>query len=67
MEYSSDYLADHWCQKGHVLLCLKGQPETGLEDGLRFTLNAGMSYRVGDNAEMHRSSTAGGAKLFIVD
>lgn len=40
---------------------------TELEDRLRFTLTAGMSYQGGDNAEAHRSSTAGGAKLFIVD
>jgi hypothetical protein len=26
-----------------------------------------MSYQVADNAEPHRSSTAAGAKLFVVD
>jgi hypothetical protein len=67
VEYSPGYLADHWCSKGHILLCLDGQLETELEDGRRFTLTAGMSYQVGDNAEPHRSSTAIGAKLFIVD
>lgn len=24
VEYSPGYLADHWCSKGHVLLCLEG-------------------------------------------
>jgi quercetin dioxygenase-like cupin family protein len=67
VEYSPGYLADHWCSKGHILLCLDGQLETELEDGRRFTLTAGMSYQVGDNAEPHRSYTATGAKLFIVD
>lgn len=67
VEYSPGYLADHWCQKGHILLCLEGQLETELEDGRTFTLTAGMSYQVADNAEAHRSSTAVGAKLFIVD
>jgi quercetin dioxygenase-like cupin family protein len=67
VEYSPGYLADHWCSKGHILLCLDGQLETELEDGRRFILTAGMSYQVGDNAEPHRSSTAIGAKLFIVD
>ena len=67
VEYSSDYLADHWCLKGHILLCLEGELETELEDGRRFTLTAGMSYQVADNAEAHRSSTKGGARLFIVD
>lgn len=67
VEYSPGYLADHWCRKGHILLCLEGQLETELEDGRVFTLSAGMSYQVGDNAEAHRSSTLVGARLFIVD
>lgn len=67
VEYTPGYLADHWCRKGHILLCLEGQLDTQLEDGREFTLTAGMSYQVGDNAEAHRSSTASGAQLFIVD
>lgn len=67
VEYSAGYLADHWCSKGHVLLCLEGQLETELADGRRFSLTPGISYQVADNAEAHRSSTASGAKLFIVD
>ena len=67
VEYSPDYLADHWCTKGHVLLCLAGELHTELEDGRRFVLRPGMSYQVADNAEAHRSSTSCGARLFIVD
>jgi quercetin dioxygenase-like cupin family protein len=67
VEYTPGYLADHWCEKGHVLLCLEGQLETELADGRTFTLTPGMSYQVADNAESHRSSTVGGAKLFVVD
>lgn len=67
VEYTPGYLADHWCSKGHVLLCLEGQLDTELRDGRIFTLMPGMSYQVGDDAEAHRSSTAIGAKLFIVD
>jgi hypothetical protein len=67
VEYTPGYLADHWCRKGHVLLCLEGQLDTELQDGRRFTLKPGMSYQVADDAEAHRSSTASGAKLFIVD
>ena len=67
VEYSAGYLADHWCQKGHVLLCLEGRLDTELADGRRFTLLPGMSYQVADGAEAHRSSTATGARLFIVD
>ncbi|MFN7571783.1 MAG: DHCW motif cupin fold protein [Betaproteobacteria bacterium] len=67
VEYSPGYLADHWCSKGHFLLCLEGRLETELADGRHTTLLPGMSYQVADNAEPHRSSTAIGAKLFIVD
>lgn len=67
VEYSPGYLADHWCTRGHVLLCLEGELHTELEDGRRFTLTAGMSYQVGNDMEAHRSSTSVGAKLFIVD
>jgi very-short-patch-repair endonuclease len=67
VEYSPGYLADHWCRKGHVLLCLEGELHTELADGRRFTLTPGMSYEVADNAEPHRSSTPTGARLFIVD
>jgi hypothetical protein len=67
VEYSPDYEADHWCAKGHVLLCLDGELETRLADGRTFTLKAGMSYHVGDGEPGHRSFTKGGARLFIVD
>ncbi|MGI4839456.1 MAG: DHCW motif cupin fold protein [Janthinobacterium lividum] len=67
VEYSPGYLADHWCWRGHILLCLEGQLQTELEDGRQFTLTAGMSYQVGNHAEGHRSFTSTGAKLFIVD
>ena len=67
VEYSENYLADHWCSKGHILLCLEGELHTELDDGRTFTLTAGMCYQVADQAEAHRSSTSKGAKLFIVD
>ncbi|MEQ1678743.1 MAG: DHCW motif cupin fold protein [Chitinophagaceae bacterium] len=67
VEYSPGYKADHWCSKGHVLFCLEGEMETELADGRIFTLTAGMNYLVGDNNEAHRSATANGCRLFIVD
>ena len=67
VEYSPGYKADHWCVKGHVLLCIGGELHTELEDGRQFTLRPGMSYQVADNAEPHRSYTEVGARLFIVD
>ena len=67
VEYTPGYLADHWCSKGHVVLCVAGELETELADGRRFTLTPGMSYQVGDGEPGHRSSTKAGATLFIVD
>ncbi len=68
VEYTPGYLADHWCDRGHVLYVLEGELESELRDGRRFILKPGMSYQVsnfGDAA--HRSYTRTGAKLFIVD
>jgi len=67
VEYSPDYLADHWCSKGHILFCVEGELHTELRDGRRFVLRPGMSYQVADGAEPHRSSTVEGARLFVVD
>ncbi|WP_416397984.1 DHCW motif cupin fold protein [Allohahella sp. A8] len=67
VQYTPGYLADHWCTKGHILLCLEGELHTELADGRRFVLTPGVSYQVADNAEPHRSSTDIGAKLFVVD
>jgi len=67
VEYSPGYVADHWCQKGHILLCLEGELHTELADGRAFVLKPGMSYQVADGAEPHRSRTSVGARLFIVD
>lgn len=67
VEYSKDYLADHWCKKGHIIYCIDGEMITELEDGREFILSKGMTYHVGDNCEAHRSRTEKGCSLFIVD
>ncbi|CRH38020.1 Uncharacterized protein {ECO:0000313/EMBL:CCF10009.1} [Pantoea ananatis] len=67
VDYSPGYVADHWCIKGHILLCLKGEMVTELDDGRTFVLTPGVSYQVADDAEAHRSTTREGATLFIVD
>ena len=67
LRYSPGYEADHWCQKGHVLHCVEGEMDTEIEDGRVMKLSAGMTYIVGDDAEPHRSRTATGCLLFVVD
>ena len=48
VEYSPGYVADHWCDRGHVLYVLEGELHTELKDGRRFVLTPGMSYQVSD-------------------
>ena len=67
VEYSAGYEADHWCSKGHILLCLEGELHVELQDGRPFTLTPGVSYQVADDIAPHRSHTTTGVKLFIVD
>ncbi len=67
VEYSVGYIADHWCNKGHVIYCIKGKMTTALQDGRKMKLKKGMTYHVGDNSEAHRTSSKKGCKLFIVD
>lgn len=67
VDYSTNYLSDHWCQRGHVVLVLDGEVEWALADGRHFTMKAGQSYQVADDASSHRPRSPGGARLFIVD
>jgi hypothetical protein len=67
VEYSENYLADHWCQKGHIIYCLEGEMDTELADGKIVKLTKGMSYQVSDELSSHRTSSKNGVKLFIVD
>ncbi len=67
LEYSAGYRADHWCTKGHFMLCLEGELDTELADGRTFKLTPGMTYQVADGAEPHRSATRNGARLYVID
>ena len=67
VEYSADYLADHWCQKGHVIYCLEGEFVSDMETGETANLSKGMMYVVSDEMSSHRSKTKSGAKLLIID
>ena len=67
VEYSANYVADHWCNKGHIIFCITGQMITTLEDGREFILSEGMSYHVGDNSNAHSSKSINGCTLFVVD
>ena len=67
VQYSPGYVADHWCERGHVVHVLEGELVTELKDGRSFVLGAGESYVVADGDGAHRSRSPRGARLFIVD
>ena len=67
VEYTEGYLADHWCQKGHIVQCLKGTFVSELQSGELFTLTEGMTYIVSDDLSSHRSISVGGVILLIID
>lgn len=67
IEYSEGYLADHWCQLGHLVFVLEGELINEHEDGTVNVLKSGMSYHVSDGLSSHRSRTNGPVKLLIVD
>ncbi|MDQ7797749.1 MAG: DHCW motif cupin fold protein [Candidatus Edwardsbacteria bacterium] len=67
VEYSRGYVADHWCQKGHIVHCLEGDFVSESQDGTKQAMNRGMTYVVSDELSSHRSVTEKGAKLLIID
>jgi hypothetical protein len=67
VEYSKGYIADHWCQKGHIVHCLDGEFVSELQNGKEFILTKGMTYIVSDGFSPHRSISKDGVKLLIID
>ncbi|GEM55454.1 DHCW motif cupin fold protein [Flavobacterium branchiophilum] len=67
VKYSAGYLADHWCQKGHIVYCLDGEFESELETGEKIRLTKGMSYIASDDSSSHRSISKNGVSLLIID
>jgi RimJ/RimL family protein N-acetyltransferase len=67
VEYSPGYLADHWCRKGHIVHCLRGAFVSQLQDGREIHLSEGSTYIVSDEMSSHRSISAAGVQLLIID
>jgi hypothetical protein len=67
VEYSPNYVADHWCEKGHIVHCLEGGFTSRNGDGSMHELKAGISYVVSDKQSSHMSISETGARLLIVD
>jgi len=67
VEYSKGYLADHWCQKGHIVHCLEGEFISELQNSDKTSLEKGMTYVVSDDLSSHRSYSKDGVKVMIID
>ena len=68
VEYSPGYLADHWCDKGHILFVVAGELTIEHRDGTSYELGRGMSWHVADEVfAPHRVLCKRGATVFIVD
>ena len=67
VHYAPGYLADHWCRKGHIVHCLDSEFSSELQDGRTFQLKKGQTYVVSDEQSSHRSTTAHGVTLLIID
>lgn len=69
VDYSANYLSDHWCKRGHIMYVVSGVLEIELGDGQVFQLTQGMSFEVSDQESVHRTRTGVDmdATLFIVD
>ena len=68
VEYEAGYLADHWCDRGHVLHVVDGELTLELRDGRSIALRKGDCFVVSDHGDAsHRIRTASGGKALIVD
>jgi hypothetical protein len=69
VEYGPGYLADHWCNKGHIIYVLLGKLIIEHQNSQNpCYLQAGMSWCVGDDeAPPHRVRSEDGATIFIID
>lgn len=67
VEYSNNYCADHWCNKGHIVYVLQGQLIIEHKDNSVYTINSGMTYLVGDDSMPHKAKTIDNATVLIID
>lgn len=68
VEYSTGFMADHWCYRGHAVYVLEGEVVLEMKDGTELALKAGSGYTGGgESANPHRARSEKGARVFIVD
>jgi len=67
VEYEAGYVADHWCDRGHVLHVVDGELTLELRDGRSMALRKGDCFVSDQDDASHRIRTAAGGTAFIVD
>lgn len=68
VDYGPGYLADHWCDRGHVLHVISGDLVVELADGRESAMKPGNSFCVSDHGDAaHRVRSTAGCRAFIVD
>ena len=67
IEYSNNYTADHWCEKGHIVFIIQGELIIEHKDNSIHSLKSGMTYLIGDNTLAHKAKSEFGAKALIID
>jgi mannose-6-phosphate isomerase class I len=67
VEYSQNFIDNHWCEKGHIVYCLEGMLICEIKSGEKQYLSKGMTFIVSDKFSSHRITSEEGAKLLIID
>lgn len=68
VDYGPGYVADHWCDRGHVLYVLSGEMTVVLKDGREMRLKPGMGFCVSDFGDAaHAVQSEEGCRVFIAD
>lgn len=67
IEYSADYVGDHYCDLGHAVFVIEGEIELDVGRESPERVVAGASFIVGTGVDAHRLRSKRGAKLFVVD
>jgi quercetin dioxygenase-like cupin family protein len=66
-EYSAGYKSAEWCDKGHIIHCIKGEFTLHLKNGSNVKLTEGDSILLG-SSDPHTATTGNiSAVIFIID
>lgn len=67
IEFSADYEADHWCEKGHIIFVLSGELHMEYNEGSGTSIPQGNSLILGDNISFHKAKTYTPTHIIIID